>query len=227
MNRLTFAALFVCLVAHAEPAPREPPKRVAPLTVALVVGGPQTDEGKVKGCQEVFTDAGATLDPSAPLVVRLQLGNNFNHLTIELFRRGRLLDEPKPDWRVKVLCRDALASVVQLMTMDPQVRAAASAPPPPPARLGLDVNGPEADFGKLEKCQKIFAEGGVVVDNLSPVHVQLFLGNGRNRVTIRWGPRVLADAWRPGDWGMGQLCADALAQGVSHYRQVAAQQPPR
>jgi hypothetical protein len=225
MKRLTFSALLFSLLAYAEPAPREPPKHVAPLTVALVIGGPQTDEGKVKGCQEVFTEAGATLDPSAPLVVRLQLNNNFNHLTIELFRRGRLVDEPKPDWRVKVLCRDALATLAGIIAMDPQVRAAAAAPPPPPARLGLDVTGPEADFGKLEKCQKIFSEGGVVVDNLSPVHVQLMLGNDRNRLIVRWGPRVLADTWRPGDWGMSQLCADALAQGVSQYRKVAAQQP--
>jgi hypothetical protein len=226
-TRLLLTALFLSLSADAEPAPREPPKHVGPLTVALVVAGPEVDESKVKACHDIFTEAGATVDASAPLIVRLQLGRNLNHLTIDLMRRGRLLDEAKPDWRMKVLCRDALASVVMVIAMDPHVQAAAAEPPPPPAQLALDLVGPEADYGKLERCRKVFIETGAIVEGTAQVRVQLMLGNGRNRLTVRIGPRVVVDTWRPGNWEMGQLCADAAAQGIGQYRRMlAATRPP-
>jgi hypothetical protein len=223
---LCLALSLIAAPARAEPPPREPPAgKIGPLSVALLVFGPEADESKLRACHEIFQNAGVTIDPSAPLVVRLNLGNNLNHLTIELLRRGRLLDEPRPSWRLKVLCRDALGALAQLAMTDPRVRAAEAAPPAGPTRLALDVTGSEADYKKLERCQRIFTEGGVVIDGVAPVQVLLTLGNGRNRVTVRNGPRVLFDAWRPGGWGMEQLCADALAQAVGQYRRLVASQP--
>jgi hypothetical protein len=87
----------------------------------------------------------------------------------------------------------------------------------PPPRININVTGPDSDEGKREKCINIARENGIALDPSAPIQGTLILANNGNRLSIAVNGAPLREEPKP-DWGMDQLCNDALLQLLSTAR---------
>ena len=90
--------------------------------------------------------------------------------------------------------------------------------------IALNVTGPDANPGKLERCLRVAQRMGYQVNPGAPVRVQLILQPGANRLQINSARRgEVFNQVRP-PWGMEDLCRDAVRQAQVAISQEG--QPP-
>lgn len=97
----------------------------------------------------------------------------------------------------------------------------------PRPRVALQVTGPEASPGKVERCHEVAQDYGIAIDGAARVKAVLYLAEDANELRIHTPARTLR--WpRPG-WGMKELCRDAMAHAVRAFydEQRGAAPPPR
>ena len=208
-------------------------------TIGLDVTGPAANAGKVRRCEEVARrhGFGLTYGAPAPIHVMLQLMPGYNRLIVSSARRGQIADTPRPGWGMEQLCEDAMQFAERAYANEGAPPVAA--PPPPqyaapapqyaapqggPPVFALDVTGPAANAGKLERCVRVAQRRGVVLNPSSPFRVMLILSSGLNRLQINAPQGELYNQPKPG-WGMEQLCEDAVSQAQSLWAAGGARPP--
>jgi hypothetical protein len=87
----------------------------------------------------------------------------------------------------------------------------------PPPRININVTGPDADGDKRERCARVARDNGIIFDPAAPVQGTLTLAGNGNRLSISVNGAPMREEPKP-DWGMDQLCNDAILQLLSAAR---------